>query len=102
MLSFLSLMGVKMDSIKSTLDSRNNDIVRYKQSMSLNNDPDMVDKTADWLVEEFDSLDSRPFYCKVAINLPRPTIDRLAVEAKEKGKNPGGLFNYLARKEMNR
>ncbi len=59
-----------------------------------------VDRIADRLVSEFDSELSRPFYCKCAWNLPAPIIERLMGEAKEMGKNPGALFNHLARKEM--
>lgn len=59
-----------------------------------------VDRIADKLVAEFNSPISRPFYCKVAWTLPAPIIERLVAEANELGKNPGGLFNHLARKEM--
>lgn len=59
-----------------------------------------VDRIADKLVAEFNSPISRPFYCKVAWALPAPIIERLVAEANELGRNPGGLFNHLARKEL--
>lgn len=63
-------------------------------------DASKVDYIADRLVDKFHSPDSREFYCLVAWKLPQATIDRLVVTATEKGKNPGKLFNYLARKEI--
>lgn len=39
------------------------------------------------------------FYCKVAMLLPENKIWHL-VERSKAGKNPGALFNHMARKEM--
>lgn len=97
-----------MKSIKATLNGN----VKYLIKHSLNNDnarliklsidPIQVDSIADRLVEQFGTgeKDSREFYCKVAYYIPQTRIDYLVTQAIEKGRNPGALFNYLARKEM--
>lgn len=85
-----------------------NDNERFINKPSMNNESlkDIslleAEDTARYLVGKFKSPGSWEFYCKVAYRLPRPTIDRLVVTAKEKGNNPGALFNFLARKEMNK
>ncbi len=69
-------------------------------SKKLSIDPLAVDDIANYLVEVFGSPESREFYYKIAYYIPRPRIDQMVVQSKEKGKNPGALFNYLARKEL--
>lgn len=65
----------------------------------MNND-NRIELVANHLVEKLHSPQSWEFYCKVAYALDQPTINRLLATAIEKGRNPGGLFNYLSRKEM--
>lgn len=86
-----------------------NDIVRY-QKLTMHNDNVtgkkleithlQVDEIADYLVEQFQSEKSREFYCKAAMRIPRARLDYLVTQAKETGKTPGALFNFLARKEL--
>lgn len=59
-----------------------------------------VDATADWLVEQLSAPSSREFFCKVAMYIPRPYLDGLVVKAKEKGRSPIRLFNFLAKREL--
>jgi len=61
-----------------------------------------VDATAAKLAEKLGDTNrnSWEFYCKVAWSLSEAEIWQLAEVALGKGRNPGALFNTLARKEM--
>lgn len=60
-----------------------------------------VDLMADDLVRTFGSERSRRFYCKVLWKLGRERTQRLVSIATADGtRNPGGLFNVLARREL--
>lgn len=58
-----------------------------------------ADGIASVLVEKLRSPESYKFYCKVAYKLPESRIWQ-NYESAMKGKNPGGLFNWLCRKDM--
>jgi hypothetical protein len=70
-----------------------------------NNDIDKFDKSkkaetiAQKLVEKLNSKESYLFYCKVAYALPESKI-WINLEQSLSGKNPGGLFNWLCRRDM--
>lgn len=51
------------------------------------------------LVDKLNSKDSYLFYCKVAYSLPENKI-WINLEQALSGKNPGGLFNWLCRRDM--
>lgn len=58
-----------------------------------------VEFIAEKLCDKLNSKESYQFYCKVAYKLPEYKIwDNL--EAALRGKNPGGLFNWLCRRDM--
>lgn len=88
-----------------------NDSEGYKNNPSMNTDSDgklsktsdQVDDTAQHIQDKLGG-DSKwwKFYCKVAWCLDRATIDRLITTANENGNDPGGLFHYLVREEMNK
>ncbi len=59
-----------------------------------------AEKIAYTLVDKLGSQKSFPFYCKVAYNLPERKIWN-NLETAMKGKNPGGLFNWLCRRDLN-
>lgn len=61
-----------------------------------------VDLVADKLVDKFGSPSSREFYCKIAQHLTEFEIDKLVTKAFKNGREPGALFNHLARKELAR
>lgn len=89
----LPIKDILNDNERFIKPSMNNESLR-------DTNPLEAEDTARYLVEQFKSQDSWEFYCKVAYRLPRTTIDRLVATAKEKGNNPGALFNFLARKEV--
>lgn len=60
-----------------------------------------VEKIVHNLVITFGSEDSYRFYCKVAYALSEQRIKRLIAQSLN-GKNPGGLFNWLCRREMSK
>lgn len=73
---------------------------RYRKRKILNLPEDAVDRIADMLEAKLGSPDSRPYYCKMARCIPANTLERLAVTANEVGRDPGKLFTYLTKKEL--
>ena len=69
---------------------------------SLINDAGKVEKMASWLVQQFNSPESYEFYLKVGWHMAPSRILKTVEHALKKGNNPGGLFNYIARREMNK
>ena len=80
-----------------------NDIERFNLNLTLDNDIDnkdrRVESIARQLVSKFGSDKSYEFYCKVSYKLSESQI-WTNYEKAQRGKNPGGLFNYLCRKDM--
>lgn len=60
-----------------------------------------VEGIAMQLVDKLRSPDSYEFYCKIAYKLPEHKIWS-NYEQAIKGRNPGGLFNWLCRRDMTR
>ena len=58
-----------------------------------------IDRIADILVDMLGRPESREYYCKVARHLPEATLVRIAVTAREIGREPGKLFTFLTKKE---
>ena len=80
-----------------------NDIDSFKKT-NIVNDIDRAtraERIAGELVQKFGKDDSRQFYLKVAYKLSESKIWS-NYEKALKGRNPGGLFNFLCRKDMNR
>lgn len=83
--------NVNVFSVKKT----NNDNVRVDRFSKSK----QVEAIAVKLVDKLHSESSYKFYCQVAYKLPENKIwDNL--EKALKGKNPGGLFNWLCRRDM--
>ena len=62
-----------------------------------------AERNADWLVEKLGyGFKSRNYYFRVACQLPRQTLERLADMALEVGDHPGKLFTYLTKKEISK
>ena len=90
--------------------SVNNDSLTNKSFVieSSNTNPLEVEAKADRLVEIFGSARlgsdgkdiSWAFYCKATLRIPNARLEMLIVQAREKGRNKGALFNYLVRKEL--
>jgi hypothetical protein len=72
------------------IKNNNNNIVRAAE----------IEATARKLVEKYNSPESFDFYCKIAWKLPESYIWR-NYEQSQKARNPGALFNFLCRKDLN-
>lgn len=59
----------------------------------------IVDNIANQLVENFNSPNSRAFYCKVAYKLPENKI-WANVESANRGRSPVKLFTWLCNRDM--
>lgn len=82
-----------------------NEIVSLKPNYNVNDNEFDNSKAAEriayTLVDKLGSQQSFPFYCKVAYSLPEHKI-WANLETALKGNNPGGLFNWLCRRDMSR
>lgn len=82
----------KRSNHNKTVDKKRNSVDKSKR----------VDLLADRLGEVFKSPEYRSLYCKIAYQLPEPTIWGLVEKSfescKHNGRDPGPLFTFLCRK----
>jgi len=86
-------------NVKTNLEHNNN----HNNNVNVIGDFEKSKKAesiAQKLVDRLNSKDSYLFYCKVAYALPEARI-WINLEQAMAGKNPGGLFNWLCRRDMN-
>lgn len=86
--------------VKQNNNVNDNDILQSKIiNDNVNDRTKKVDYIADKLVRDFNSPDSRDFYCLIAWKLPEAKI-WLNYEKSQKGRSPAKLFNWLCRKDI--
>jgi len=89
------------------LNNVNGNVLVQNHNINANDNDNVFDKSknveriAHQLVDKLGSEGSFEFYCKVAYKLSEAMIWS-NYEKAAKGKNPGGLFNWLCRKDMSR
>jgi len=101
----------RVGSLKMSYRNNNNYNEQWKSSLEPNNNYNnnvieekfgkskKAEQIAQKLVDKLNSKDSYLFYCKVAYALPEARI-WINLEQALSGKNPGGLFNWLCRRDM--
>lgn len=81
-------------SLKPNNNYNNNVIGGFEKSKQ-------AETIAQKLVDKLNSKESYLFYCKVAYALPEARI-WINLEQALSGNNPGGLFNWLCRRDMSK
>lgn len=83
--------------IPETLHNRYN--VNDNESKNLKNNVIVIDNKADYLVSKLNNPQSRPFYCKVAMELTEAQIAN-NLEIALRGNNPQRYFTWLCNRQL--
>lgn len=66
---------------------------------NINNNVIDIENKADYLVSKLNNPESRPYYCKVAMNLSEADIAR-NLEIALTGRNPQRYFTWLCNRQL--